>query len=459
MEDNLIINYCIKYAAVLEELQTPIKNKRFSFSTILYDTLYTVLYEFYTEYKALPKSFIDIKFFIDNEVQIDDKGTKRAILAEFREVFKPIEIQEDVAIDYIEKIVRNAMFKDFIYKMYEKVDGTIELGQIEDSVKTCNTITSFRLNNKQYLLNKDSTMESYREQLAQDAKVIEFPFTQINEFLNRKGHSSPETIAVVGEEKSFKTGLMLNLAKHYILKGYNVFYADRENGADAILLRGLQALLNATTNELYENENDESYNNVIGTITGNLFIKKFTKKDTLLNVKNEVLHIQDKHNLKIDIIIYDYINIFNSIERTHNRKEQITNVWFDNGEINTALNCISISPIHCANDARGKLFFTSNDTGDDKDIGRTASYLYGLSIVPREYYDESDRMDGTDKFLLYPIVQRLGAKVILSNELHDGGSPVGDYLDFIYAKGQVVPTTLNRVVITDDNDNDNWCDD
>jgi hypothetical protein len=83
------------------------------------------------------------------------------------------------------------------------------------------------------------TDRAFRRNLEKD--VTPTPFRQLNKTLNSGGTNRGSLITIIAEEKRFKTGMLINIAKGYLKQKKKGVYFDFENGEEAITVRNEQS--------------------------------------------------------------------------------------------------------------------------------------------------------------------------------------------------------------------------
>jgi hypothetical protein len=164
----------------------------------------------------------------------------------------------------------------------------------------------------------------------------------LNDFTAAGGFYSPQLIVFMKGPKMFGTGVLLNLAKGFVLDGKKVYFADTENGVNAIKIRFYQALAECTRNELKDKRTAKDLENIIkmyksmGGDFNNGFYPSGTKK--LDDVDDELEYLWATFNWKPDVIIYDYLDLFvgpdgpkddtnKQIQKNYHKAVALNNKW------------------------------------------------------------------------------------------------------------------------------------
>lgn len=98
------------------------------------------------------------------------------------------------------------------------------------------------------------TDRAYRRFLEND--VTPTPFWQLNKTMNSGGTARGNVICVIAEEKRFKTGLLINVAKGYLKRKLKGIYIDFENGESGLTVRNEQSYAGLTRQDILSEKFD-----------------------------------------------------------------------------------------------------------------------------------------------------------------------------------------------------------
>ena len=160
------------------------------------------------------------------------------------------------------------------------------------------------------------------------------PWWQINKVLNNGGTSFGNIITVMGEEKKFKTGFMINTALGYLKKGKVILYADLENGENSLGLRLDQNVSNTDRVGLLDVKNDKKLLKIIrqyGRFGGELIIKRFPAGTTAIQIEQYIENLFREYNLNVEVLFVDYPDIMGDTNNTGAAEEtkKIGQVYLD----------------------------------------------------------------------------------------------------------------------------------
>lgn len=231
--------------------------------------------------------------------------------------------------------------------------------------------------------------------------------TSLNKMTGLGGFYSPQLIILMGGPKSFKTGVLLNLAVGYTRDGYNVYYADAENGQFKIRDRAKQAMLHVTSKELYSGEFDSVLTQIVdkfkhfGADFRADYYPAHTK--TMNDVEAELDYLRDTFNWEPDLIIYDYLDLFDAIDyRIKDKRLQIQAVYHDAIRMQKKRNLFGFSATQVGRDAVKKKVITITDFAED--FGKAANCHAAFALM------RDDIEEAAGLMRIEPIAQRDGVK-------------------------------------------------
>jgi KaiC/GvpD/RAD55 family RecA-like ATPase len=173
-----------------------------------------------------------------------------------------------------------------------------------------------------------------------------------------RGFYSPQLIIFASGPKHFKTGVIIKLAVEYARDGYNVYYADGENGKKSIRRRAKQSIMECTADELRDapdlDTTLENFHRYMGA--------------TVTDVENRLAQIKATKGWEPDIIVWDSIDHFLPSKPEDQKKEtriQIQRVYHEVIALNHKLTTFSIAPSQVNKAAVSKKVFDMKDLAED----------------------------------------------------------------------------------------------
>lgn len=237
----------------------------------------------------------------------------------------------------------------------------------------------------------------------------------LNRMTSAGGFMAPELIILMGPPKSFKTGTALCIALNMVKMGYKVYWADFENGANAILTRSKQQYLECTEGELKQWDNistehglslRECWRSMIeytGMIGGDFRVGEFRAH---LNTLSDVEYDLDKLaeiGWVPDVIFYDYLDLARSSNpKITEKRLVIQDVYHHAIRINSDRGTVAFSFSQVKQKALNKEVITVGDFPED--FGKAANAHAAFAICRTEQEIEM----GTARIV--PVMQRRGVK-------------------------------------------------
>ena len=226
-------------------------------------------------------------------------------------------------------------------------------------------------------------------------------FEAFNKSLGSGGFYSPQILCFAGPPKAFKTGLLINLALHFVMTGKNVYYADTENGEDQIKLRFYQALFNCTRNDLYKQTHVKDASEHLRIAQGDICIAHYSPHQHTLGDLDKDLEVLDSEkNWRPDVIIYDYLDLFRSEDLRKDKRLVIQENYQRSVGLHNKWGCFGLTASHVNRQAVSKFRLSVKDLAEDYGKAGNAHGIFAMLRDPREQKVGLAR--------LIPIVQRDG---------------------------------------------------
>lgn len=214
----------------------------------------------------------------------------------------------------------------------------------------------------------------------------------LNALTAAHGFYSPQLIIFMSGAKSFKTGLLIKLAVEYVRCGYNVYYADGENGVRSIRNRTKQCIMECTYQELQEIdpvELDEVLSRFGRMMHGELYIDSYPAgiKSIGVDVKGRLAYLKEEYGWEPQIIIYDSIDHFvpsSAADKSREMRIKIQLVFHEAINLNRELNTFAFAPSQVNRDALNKKIFDAKDLSEDLGKAFNSHAIFGLCSSPEE---------------------------------------------------------------------------
>ena len=379
-----------------------------AFDLINNQIVFGLLQGFVKKYNGLP-SLANLLQFYDTELQKKsekfDADTIKLIEDTIKSAYAPVktntqQIREAVLTEYQKKLTQS-LFLDYSSKIKDATPETInELYTKFRKIKSVGDTDLEEVDNKGTFLLADHKPSDY--ELVQGIPTY---LKGLNRMTSVGGFFSPQLIIFMGAPKSFKTGTLLNVAKGYVQDGYNVYYADCENGERRITDRMKQSMLGATYSELVSGEEEDILKNMVNKykLRGGDFLADFYPAHTknINDIDERLQELRDTVGWTPKVICFDYLDLFQPIDyRIKEKRLQIQAVYFDAIRLLKKWGCIGISLSQVSRDAVNKLIIKASDFAED--FGKAANAHAAFALCGTEEEREAGFLRIT------PVVQRDG---------------------------------------------------
>lgn len=263
-------------------------------------------------------------------------------------------------------------------------------------------------------INEGGLLTDAHTKLDNDPTIVyATPWHGLNQMTSLGGFYTPQLIIFAAAPKSFKTGVMLNLALGFVKQGLKVYYADAENGEKSILRRSMQHFLEAKAVDVY---NDPYKFAPMAALirkfapTGNMWVDSYpTFRASMGDVEERLAELKEVHGFVPNVIIYDSIDHFiptNSYDRNKKEYEKIGIVYFEAINLNKRYGYFAIAPSQVTKEAVGKESFKMSDLGGSFAKVANCHASFAICQTPEEEMAGLARIE--------PIVQREGKSHVTS---------------------------------------------
>lgn len=267
----------------------------------------------YTDAYSKRPSPKDIKVLLDSEQLITESETE-----ELQSLLKKITTLEatentDFILDETEKFVQNRTMEMAILESVEILEKNQPRGLIEEKVRKALSISFKNELGLQYFID---AVKQFKFYTAED-ECFSCDIEDINEAVGG-GFRRKAIYLFIGKTNVGKTLWLCHLAASFLRNGYNTVYFTAEMSEHAITKRIDSNMLNMQMGDLGKNLIKSEYLTHVQTTYksqkhGKLFVKEYpTGYGSRTNIMSYLQELKLKHNLKPDIIIADYVNIFAS---------------------------------------------------------------------------------------------------------------------------------------------------
>lgn len=196
------------------------------------------------------------------------------------------------------------------------------------------------------------------------------PWWQLNALMNNGGTSIGMVIVVMGEEKKFKTGWMLNTALGYLKRGKVYLYADFENGENSLGLRLDQAVSNTDRKGTLETKNNKKLLKLIRQYRrfgGELIVRRFNAGQTAADIEAYAKMVYETKGIKIQGLFCDYPDIMGAINGEKTEDKRISQVYLD---LKNLANNLELEAVYCPSHITREAAKTNNKKKKSTDASK-----------------------------------------------------------------------------------------
>lgn len=211
------------------------------------------------------------------------------------------------------------------------------------------------------------------------------PFKQINQLLNSGGLLRGSVICFLGKEKRFKTGMLVNTARGYLRLRKKIFFADIENGENAITVRAEQSLTKQSQETITSEVYDEKLLKLMrkyARLGAELVIRRFPAlTTTCADIQKWLDELKRDFGITFDVGIIDYGLLLASISGKMDEFGRISDSFLDIknlAETNKFEAIYTAAHITRDGDKRTKTKYQSTDIAKCIDIPRHVDALIGV---------------------------------------------------------------------------------
>lgn len=217
------------------------------------------------------------------------------------------------------------------------------------------------------------------------------PWVQLNRLLNGGGLKRGNVIVFMGKEKRFKTGFLLNTARGYLRMRKKVFYADLENGEDALTTRTEQGISHQSQEVINSEAWDEKLLKTFRKykrLGAELVIKRFPALTTTANdIEKWLDEVKRDMGITFDVGIIDYGLLMGSVSGKQDTFGRVSDSFLD---IKNLAETKKLEAIYTAahikrdGDKRTGSKYNTTDIADCIDIPKHVDAIFGIQESEEE---------------------------------------------------------------------------
>lgn len=365
--------------------------------------VYDLYKEYYTQYKLRPskanfKEYLRINLHKDGITE----DVREYVFRRFGDIYEALPIDEQFIEEQVVIYVKKQHFKETLKKYGAGVLDNANEDQFKQLYKDISRIHNIGVKQSNHDVNMlDNPLWS-------STKTQGNPccFPALNDMTAAGGFYTPQLITFAGAPKSFKTGIMMRIAIGYWLSGFNVFWADIENGIDNLKIRIAQHFLNATRSEVLKGDSLQIYLDIIRGVkemgAGDMYLDYFRAgKDNVSTVDNKIEMLYESKGFEPNVIFYDYLDKFGYIHpHRKERRLMIQDNYYESVIVNEARSTFAFTVSKIGKEAFKKEFIELGDIGEDIEKLYNAHASFAINGTPDEVTAGFRRLS--------PLVQREG---------------------------------------------------
>lgn len=405
-----MLSYMLQYREALPHIEYYTPD---FFDDYISGTLFNHYKQFVSIFKYVPTQLVLWKYIKDNEESKDELKAIKKLLK--NKVYVPVP-----DLPYIQKnvidIAKDKAVMNMIGKILNDKDSSDTItGEYIDLIQRSITKIARIGIDLGFLREETRLFADYNKHKNEWVAGHPTYLKGLNHLTSAHGFLSPELVVMFGAPKGFKTGTSLNIAIEYAKAGYNVYYADCENGMHQLTNRSHQQILKTDYVSLIKDKSKKKKLNQImkriGGLGGELIIGYYPAKISTLDDVDEALQRwKADENWEPQIIFYDYLDLFRSTDKKLDKRLGIQDVYHHAIRLNVKWGTFSFTPSHVRKEAVNKLVIEMTDAAED--FGKAANAHAGFAIcrTPLELFAGLAR--------LVPVFQRMGKRYSLSACVH-----------------------------------------
>ena len=362
--------------------------KDYYFTLVEHQVVAAAIKDFFKKKKKLPKSkailteylrrFLNNKSISDLLAQEDRAKVKALVSRLYRGHVKDGDEVLDQTLKFaryieLKETLENVDLKNFDH--YEIFSSSIQ--------KAIRLGTEFK-ENKGSLLIANIRDRQYRRKIQDE--VIPLPLRQLNSLTNAGGYPKGSVIVIMGPEKEFKTGTLINIARLGLRQRRKILYVDLENGQDNLTTRLEQSITRKTKIEILRGEFDELVQREFRKykrLGAEVDVKRFPAHST--TTAHIQAYVDDQYadlGLKYDEVIIDAPHLMGSLDNIKEEEQRISNVFVEVKnftERNQFDRCWCAAHTKREAEKRFPTKFMSSDIAKCMDITRTVDVILGYN--------------------------------------------------------------------------------
>jgi hypothetical protein len=222
--------------------------------------------------------------------------------------------------------------------------------------------------------------------------MVELPYRQWNKMMNGNGSEKGSLICILGKEKDFKTGMLINIARARLRRAKKILYIDLENNESPLATRAEQSIARLTKEDILLGKNDLAIQKIMRRyqrIGAELYIKRLPAYHATCNtIQAEMDKMYREYGIKFDEIVLDFIGLLGALSGAKDDLQRISDATVDFKNLLSSNQIdLGYTAMHVTREgeaARKNTCYIPNDIAKCKDIGRHVDMLVGINSNDNE---------------------------------------------------------------------------
>jgi replicative DNA helicase len=365
---------------------------------------FDMLKSYQKDYNAFPQEINLAHYFEQSSVGIDQK-VRDKVDSFISKMFSPMLVElgqiRETVLQFAQEKMAIKMFEEY----YDKLSEPTTFKQVRNAMNDIISLED-KIQGKEEDPKLGFILASYEPTKDYSIGVgIPTFLTVLNAMTAIGGFTAPQLVVFMAAPKSFKTGVLLNIALGYVSSGKKVLWIDLENGEKLMKMRTHQYLAAATVKELPDDDTQQTLKSMVSMYKsrgGDIYIKSLPAHvATMQDVENLLDMLEADFGWIPDILAIDYLDLMKPIDRNIKEKRlQIQAVYFDAKNISSKRNLLTFSLSQVNREAVNKK--NIDLTAFSEDFGKAANCDAAFAILATK----PERKAGIMR--ITPVVQRLG---------------------------------------------------
>lgn len=334
--------------------------------------LFGLLQSFWVKYNSPPTLASLLEYLhVSAATQKLDKPLVKSLEAGVRKLYTPIEahttqIRESI-LSSIQYKKTQILFKDNFDKLNDGIPTFLRIRkEMDDIIRLPDKLEGNVTDPKLGFLFRAHADFNYKA-LSQGMPTY---LNRLNSMTTAGGFLAPQLIIFMAAPKSFKTGNMINLLLPYTRQGKKIYYADFENGENAIKVRMLQYMTEMPKKELMDRKNSALIDELVQRYQvrgGDIYVRSYQAHvNTTADIEADLEHLKEEFGWEPEIVAIDYPDLMKPNDpKIVEKRLKIQAVYFDIKNMNNRRNVWTLGLSQVSKAAVDKKVINMQDFAED----------------------------------------------------------------------------------------------